>query len=46
MRDYLRASDLKHLPNEVVKLYDDGSEAHSSILYFGDRLTRPGQTRA
>jgi hypothetical protein len=46
MRDYLRASDFEHLPDDVVKLYDDGSEAHSSILYFGDRLVRPGQTRA
>jgi hypothetical protein len=46
MRDYLRASDLEHLPDDVVRLYDDGSEAHSNILYFGDRLVRPGPTRA
>jgi hypothetical protein len=38
MRDYLRASDLEHLPEEVVKMYDDGTEVRSSILYFGDRL--------
>jgi hypothetical protein len=38
MRDYLRASDLSHLPDDVVKLYDDGTEVHSSALYFGDRL--------
>jgi hypothetical protein len=38
MRDYLRASDLEHLPEEVVKIYDDGTEVRSSILYFGDRL--------
>lgn len=46
MRDYLRASDLGHLPDEVVRLYDDGSEVQSGILYFGDRLARPDQTRA
>jgi hypothetical protein len=38
MRDYLRASDLDHLPEDVVKLYDDGTEIHRNILYFGDRL--------
>jgi hypothetical protein len=38
MRDYLRASDLEHLPEEVVKMYDDGTALQSSILYFGDRL--------
>jgi hypothetical protein len=38
MRDYLRASDLEHLPDEAVKIYDDGTEVGSHILYFGDRL--------
>jgi hypothetical protein len=38
MRDYLRASDLTHLPTDVMQLYDDGTEVQSSILYFGDRL--------
>jgi hypothetical protein len=38
MRDYLRASDLSHLPDDVMKLYDDGTEVRSSVLYFGDRL--------
>ena len=38
MRDYLRASDLTHLPHDVMQLYDDGTEVQSSILYFGDRL--------
>lgn len=46
MRDYLRASDLEHLPDDIVKLYDDGSEARSSILYFGDRLAHPGQAQS
>ena len=39
MRDYLRATDLAHLPDDVVKLYDDGTEIEDHILYFGERLT-------
>ena len=38
MRDYLRATDFSHLPDDAVKPYDDGTELKSSILYFGDRL--------
>ena len=38
MRDYLRASDLQHLPEDVVRLYDDGSATADQVLYFGDRL--------
>ena len=38
MRDYLRASDLQHLPEDVIRTYDDGTETQSKILYFGDRL--------
>jgi hypothetical protein len=38
IRDYIRASDLEPLPDDVVQLYNDGTEEHSSILYFGDRL--------
>jgi ectoine hydroxylase-related dioxygenase (phytanoyl-CoA dioxygenase family) len=38
MRDYLRASDLEHLPEEAVSLYDDGTEVGNDILYFGDRM--------
>lgn len=38
MRDYLRASDLEHLPDEAVRMYDDGTAVASNILYFGDRL--------
>jgi hypothetical protein len=40
MRDYLRASDLAHLPEEAIKLYDDGTEISSRVLYFGDQLVR------
>jgi hypothetical protein len=38
MRDYLRASDLSKLPEELVAQYDDESAAQAEILYFGDRL--------
>jgi hypothetical protein len=38
MRDYLRASDLQHLPEDVVSSYDDGTEVNANVLYFGDRL--------
>ncbi len=34
MRDYLRASDLEPLPEEIVAQYDDGAEAIDKILYF------------
>ncbi|MGH8518785.1 MAG: hypothetical protein ACREUE_15145 [Panacagrimonas sp.] len=40
MRDYLRASDLEHIPEDVVARYDDGTERDAGILYFGDRLLR------
>jgi hypothetical protein len=38
MRDYLRASDLQHLPEDVIRLYDDDSASPDRVLYFGDRL--------
>jgi hypothetical protein len=38
MRDYLRAVDLSHLPQEAIALYDDGSAKGDRILYFGDKL--------
>lgn len=44
MRDYLRASDQTHIPEEVVRLYDDGTEVKSSVLYFGDRLAKVPET--
>jgi hypothetical protein len=42
MRDYLRASDLEKLPEEVVQLYDDGTATADQVLYFGDRLAADG----
>jgi hypothetical protein len=38
MRDYLRAVDLSHLPQEAIALYDDESAKGDRILYFGDKL--------
>jgi hypothetical protein len=38
MRDYLRATDLSKLPEELIALYDDGSATSDKVLYFGDRL--------
>jgi hypothetical protein len=35
MRDYVRASDFAHLPEEVIALYDDASAKSAAILYFG-----------
>jgi hypothetical protein len=33
MRDYLRATDLEHLPEEVIQLYDDETRAHGKLQY-------------
>ncbi|MDQ8728054.1 hypothetical protein [Bradyrhizobium sp. LHD-71] len=38
MRDYLRASDLTHLPEEAIALYDDETAKGERVLYFGDKL--------
>jgi hypothetical protein len=40
MRDYLRATDLSHLPEDAVQMYDDGTEAAYRTLYFGDKLAQ------
>lgn len=40
MRDYLRATDLAKLPEELIALYDDGSASDDKVLYFGDRLAK------
>lgn len=40
MRDYLRATDLAKLPEELIALYDDGSAKGDKVLYFGDRLAK------
>jgi hypothetical protein len=33
MRDYLRVSDLSRVPDDVIALYDDGTEIRGSVLY-------------
>jgi hypothetical protein len=33
MRDYLRATDLSRIPDDVVKLYDDGTAVRGKVLY-------------
>ncbi|MBS0524142.1 MAG: hypothetical protein JSS04_10950 [Proteobacteria bacterium] len=38
LRDYLRASDLAHLPEELIAQYDDDTATTERVLYFGDRL--------
>lgn len=38
MRDYLRASDVQRLPEEVIRLYDDDTASPEKLLLFGDRL--------
>jgi hypothetical protein len=40
MRDYLRASDFSHLPDEVIALYDDDTADAEKVLYFGGRLAK------
>ena len=42
MRDYLRASDLQHLPEDVIQTYDDRTATADKILYFGNRLAGDG----
>ncbi len=38
MRDYLRASDLSHLPEDVVRQYDDGTEVAGKPLVFTEAM--------
>jgi hypothetical protein len=33
MRDYLRASDLSHIPDDLVALYDDGTGTEGDLIY-------------
>src|SRR3984893_6667876 len=38
MRDYLRGADLSRVPDEVVALYDDGTEARGELIYIPQGL--------
>ena len=33
MRDYLRVTDLAPLPDEVIRLYDDETNAEGKLVY-------------
>jgi hypothetical protein len=44
LRDFLRTSDLAHLPEEAVALYDDDTAKGERTLDFDDRLLRNTQT--
>jgi hypothetical protein len=33
MRDYLRATDLTHIPESVIAMYDDGTEREGMLVY-------------
>ena len=41
MRDYLRGTDLSRLPEDMVKLYDDGTEIAAEILVFPPTAAKP-----
>jgi hypothetical protein len=45
MRDYLRATDLAPLPEDIIQAYDDGSAAAGKVLRFGDRLASGAPAR-
>jgi hypothetical protein len=33
MRDYLRATDLSHIPDRIIAMYDDGTEREGLLVY-------------
>ena len=33
MRDYMRGTDFSRIPEEIVSLYDDGTEADGELVY-------------
>jgi hypothetical protein len=33
MRDYLRATDLAHVPDELITLYDDETVGEGKLVY-------------
>jgi len=37
MRDYLRGTELSHLPNNIVALYDDGTGSEGKLIYQDKR---------
>lgn len=43
MRDYLRATDLANLPDEVVELYDDGTSDRGALVYRPAEFDEPAK---
>jgi hypothetical protein len=41
MRDYLRCSDLEHLPDSLIRTYDDGTEVLGAPLVFQGQPALP-----
>lgn len=41
MRDYLRCSDLQHLPGNFIEAYDDGTEVAGEALVFTSEMALP-----
>lgn len=41
MRDYLRATDLSRIPDDVISLYDDGTAITGELVYQPRGLTNP-----
>jgi hypothetical protein len=39
MRDYLRATDLEHVPDDLVALYDDGTAIAGDVIYRPPTMT-------
>jgi hypothetical protein len=38
MRDYIRCTDLSRMPEEVIALYDDGTEIDGELVYVPKTL--------
>jgi hypothetical protein len=39
MRDYLRMTDLTHLPEDLIAMYDDGTQERGKLIYEADANT-------
>jgi hypothetical protein len=40
MRDYLRATDMARVPDDVVKMYDDGTAVQGALVYELESVSR------
>lgn len=41
MRDYLRATDLSHIPDDIIARYDDGTASTGELIYKPQDLEAP-----